>query len=51
MAGYIRIASQAGALLASGWLLREPDSEPVWELGLALVLGSAAVIWMVLHEA
>jgi hypothetical protein len=41
---------QAGCLVAAGWVLREWDAIPVWQIGLALMLGTAAVLWMYLHE-
>jgi hypothetical protein len=50
MTPIVRIALQAGSLLASGWLLRGPESVTVWQIGLALLLGTGAVVWMYLHE-
>jgi len=47
----IRIAAQAGFLFASGWLLRDASSVPVWELGFALLLAAVGVFWMYLHES
>ena len=50
MPSIVRIAAQAGFLFASGWLLRDPASVPVWEIGLALLLAALGVSWMYLHE-
>ena len=50
MPAFIRIAAQAGLLIASGWLLKDPISIPVWQIGLALVLAAAGIAWMFLRE-
>ena len=47
---FIRIAAQAGLLIASGWLLKDPISIPVWQIGPALVLAAAGIAWMSLRE-
>lgn len=46
----LRIAVQAGLLIASGWLLNE-TVVPLWQIGLALIFAAAAVAWMYLREA
>ena len=50
MPAFMRIAAQAGLLIASGWLLKDPVSIPVWQVGFALVLAVAGITWMILRE-
>jgi hypothetical protein len=50
MTSILRIAVPAGSLFASGWLLRDPTSVPLWQIGLAIFLASVGVAWMYLHE-
>ncbi len=51
MISILRIAVPASALFASGWLLRDPASIPLWQIGLGLLLASVGVVWMYLHES
>ena len=50
MSSIVRILIPAGALFASGWLLKDPFSVPVWQIGLALLLACVGLFWMYIHE-
>jgi len=51
MISIVRIAVPACSLFASGWLLRDPMSVPLWQIGLGLVLASIGVAWIFLHQS
>jgi hypothetical protein len=50
MPAFMRIAGQAGLLIASGRLLKDPVSIPVWQVGLAPVLAPAGIMWTFLRD-
>ena len=51
MASIVRIAVPAGALFASGWLLRDPASVPLWQIGLGFLLAGIGLFWLYLRES
>jgi hypothetical protein len=51
MISITRIAVPAASLFASGWLLRDATSVPLWQIGLGILLASVGVVWMYLHES
>lgn len=48
MGAVIRVAVPACSLFASGWLIKDPASVPIWQLGLALFLAGVGVFWIYL---
>jgi hypothetical protein len=46
MASILRIAVPAATLFASGWLLRDPASVPLWQISLGLFLAGVGVFWL-----
>ncbi|QWG19455.1 hypothetical protein KMZ68_06305 [Bradyrhizobium sediminis] len=51
MASIVRIAVPVISIFASGWLLRDPMSVPLWQLGLGLLLASIGVAWLYLRQS